>query len=1494
MEEGYFVPACIKNMPLTFLVDTGSNVTILRRDLLDNWPQEHLPSLIPVNTQLVTATGECSPFYGKAEVEISLGNQKLKHQFLFADIKNDGILGIDFLSTNGCDVLLSKDHLLLNGERIACFRSNVDAEPTCCRIALAENIEIPPDCEIIVKGRPIDMFDKDGVGILEASEALATRYGLMVAKALVCPKMGSVPLRIMNILDKPCFLRKNTVTATYEPVETETFERVSSLSAEKSCTEDSTSHIEDLISRSSANLNEPQKKKMTTLLHEYKDQFSRSSHDLGSSGLAEHTIRTIPNCKPVYQRPYRIPLAKQEFARKEIDLMAEKGLIEPSCSPWSSPVVLVPKRDGTTRFCIDYRKLNEVTIPDKHPLPNPEDTLGALGGSKWFSTVDLKSGFHQILIKESDRPLTAFSIPGSGLWQFRVLPFGLVNSGSVFERLMERIFDRLTYKFLLIYLDDIIVYSKTFDAHIENLREVFQRLKEANLKLNPKKCNLFCKKVSFLGHQVSEEGISTDPEKIQTIKEWPQPRNVKEVRQFVGLASYYRKFIRSFATICKPLHKLTEKDQLFVWTPEAQTAFDTIKTLLTTAPVLSYVDPSGQGFVLDADASNVGIGSILHQLQDGEEKVIGYFSRCLTRAERKYCTTRKELLAVVASVKHFHHYLYGQEFVIRSDHGSLRWILNFRNTGEGQLARFLETLSAYSFQLQHRAGRLHLNADTMSRRPCYADNCQYCARYEVKYLPNLTTDFSSERNIHCTGTQFSNATGKVNSENGALSTLQYENISHIQPKVIGDSTAKESLMCERVRTAANNVSYEAKLCDDASVCFRQDNDPANYIGPLVNDDMLAGRKACTTSSFGQRVTSGVSDEITPRDVTDRAPSPVGNACNDMVDEKTHKIDFDYCRPYTCCCQMAHCDDWLDCFEDEPLFGCLFGNEEYKGVETDGISCDEVTSQNPACIRNFSPLLENGTLDCQNVGHAGMISTRGATHEDTVHHPCEIDLPCDNSLPNNHSSGILQNSPCGNTKNCCSICQKKIRECMDQYQGCSNMSTRAIDGTVSNSPEISKESLHIEQEKDSTIQHMLQWKKNGTKPEWATVAPYCKELKVYWHQWDTIEIKDGILCKKYIRADGTGADYLYIVPVSLRKEIFKHLHEYTTGGHLGRRKTYEKFKKRFYWCNMHQDVSYWCRICTTCGSRKLPPRKAKGPMRQYNVGCPMERIAIDLTGPYPISKKGHKYLMVVSDYFTKWVDAIPLKSQEATHIAERLVNRFSSIFGVPLQLHTDMATNFESKVFQEVCKILGIDKTRTTARRPQSDGMVERANRTIQNMIASYISDKQDDWDEHIPLLMLAYRSSVHETLGVSPAMMTFGRDLTLPIDLALGRPVRDERRCITDHAYQLEQKLLEVHEFARKQLSIASDSMKRRYDLKMNYKEYKVGDPVWYFKPRRRVGYNPKLQADWKGPMVIIECLNNVLYRIKSSPKAKPEIAHHDHIRPYISEDKPTWFVTED
>ena len=381
MEDGYFVSAIVANMPLTFLVDTGSNVTILRKDLLDFWRQEHFPNLTPVNIQLITATGECSPFHGKAKIEFSLGNQSLSHEILFADIKNDGVLGIDFLCANRCDVLLSKDHLVLNGEKIPCFHSTNEAPPGCCHIALTENVQVPPGYEMIVKGRPLDRFNKDGIGIVETSDTYASKHGLLVAKALVSPRRGTVPLRIMNVLDRPCFLSRSTVTAVYEPVdedsvepvgsldtsETETvstsdqpgservnllskessipdsslvadkFERVSSLETAKSgcpvspdgnktSSASSFSHLEQMISESSVNLNESQKQQMQSLILEYSDQFSRSSHDLGSCSIEQHTIRLKPGTKPIKQRPYRIPLAKQEAAQQEIKLMAEKGL----------------------------------------------------------------------------------------------------------------------------------------------------------------------------------------------------------------------------------------------------------------------------------------------------------------------------------------------------------------------------------------------------------------------------------------------------------------------------------------------------------------------------------------------------------------------------------------------------------------------------------------------------------------------------------------------------------------------------------------------------------------------------------------------------------------------------------------------------------------------------------------------------------------------------------------------------------------------------------------------------------------------------------------------------------------------------------------------------------------------------------------------------------------------------------------------------------------
>ena len=296
--------------------------------------------------------------------------------------------------------------------------------------------------------------------------------------------------------------------------------------------------------------------------------------------------------------------------------------------------------------------------PVRMPIPYPAFTTpcrDTLAGSKWFTTLDLISGYWQVEVDPKDQPKTAFSTP-DGLFEFNVMPFGLCNAPATFQRLMDMVFAGLQWTMCLVYLDDVIVMGRTFEEHLTNLANVLTRLRDANLRLKPQKCAFAGQRVTFLGHVVSPEGVATDPEKTRKVREWPQPTSVKEVRQFLGLVSYYRSFIKDFSQIAKPLYRLTEKTSVFVWTEDCEDAFQQLRTRLVTSPILAFPDHK-RPFILDTDASDVGIRAVLSQFQDdGVERVIAYASRVLTKAERRYCVTRKELLAVVTFVQYFRPY----------------------------------------------------------------------------------------------------------------------------------------------------------------------------------------------------------------------------------------------------------------------------------------------------------------------------------------------------------------------------------------------------------------------------------------------------------------------------------------------------------------------------------------------------------------------------------------------------------------------------------------------------------------------------------------------------------------------------------------------------------------------------------------------------------------------------------------------------------------------
>ena len=424
--------------------------------------------------------------------------------------------------------------------------------------------------------------------------------------------------------------------------------------------------------------------------------------------------------------------------------------------------------------------------------------------------------------------------------------------------------------------------------------------------------------------------------------------------------------------------------------------------------------------------------------------------------------------------------------------------------------------------------------------------------------------------------------------------------------------------------------------------------------------------------------------------------------------------------------------------------------------------------------------------------------------------------------------------------------------------------------------------------DPVLKKVHKWKESDKKPEWCEIADQGAEAKYFWHRCELLEIRDGVLFRKWVNLNGKENKYLLIVPKFLHRIILSQLHDGVTGAHLGIAETLFKIRERFYWYGLKSDVESWCACCEICGSRKGAYKSGKAPMKQYNVGLPMERIAIDFMGPFnrTIPQNGNapkRYLMVIGDYFTKWTEAIPLENLEAKTVARALIDNFISRFGVPLFTHTDQGTSFESKLFQETCQILGIKKTRTTKARPQSDGMIGWANRTIINMLSAFVSDHQRDWDQYVPLVMMAYRSSVHDSINTSASMMMLGREIQLPIDLIFGSPDSERNEYVYGSLYakELQERLIEVHEFARKRMKIASDAMKRKYDLKSNLREFNIDDSVWVYDPIRKVGVNPKLQRPWKGPFKVVEKSSDILYMVKQSPRHKPRIVHHDKLRMY-------------
>ena len=499
-------------------------------------------------------------------------------------------------------------------------------------------------------------------------------------------------------------------------------------------------------------MNKDEESHVRKLIDIYKDRFFMEGDELPCTDFITHKINTIDDI-PVNTRQYKFPHALRDEYIKQTRALEQAKIIRPSTSPYNTSVWIVPKKPDAKgnpkwRMVLDFRPLNEKTIADAYPLPNITEIFDLVGRAKWYTVLDLATSFYQIKVEEKDTHKTAFSTP-FGHYEFVRMPFGLKNAPATFQRFMDELLRGLQGVILFVYMDDIVIFADTLEEHERRFKLLMERLEFAKLKIQLEKCQFLKRKVHYLGHILSEEGLRPDPKKIEAVEHFPTPRSVKNVRQFLGLAGYYRRFIKDFARIAKPLSRLTEKEIAFEWDEKAQEAFDVLKKRLCNAPILQFPDLT-QPYNITCDASGFAVGGVLSQ--NGPNKTdlpIAYTSRVLRGPELNYEVYEKEALAIVHSVtKAFRSYVYGRKITIYTDHQALVWFKNANLNTRVQKWRFI--LSEYDYEIKYKPGKSNSNADALSRNPVEKVNINVITRAQknskvLKEKPRIDSTILKEK-----------------------------------------------------------------------------------------------------------------------------------------------------------------------------------------------------------------------------------------------------------------------------------------------------------------------------------------------------------------------------------------------------------------------------------------------------------------------------------------------------------------------------------------------------------------------------------------------------------------------------------------------------------------------------------------------------------------------------------------------------------------------------
>lgn len=724
----YFVELRIRQRPVLALVDLGASTSVVSENLLQTLVfSPYAPfQFTPPKALLMNVENKPIGVMGCTHIDLQFGSQTITHEFhVVPHAFTDLIIGADLTGSNQ-PIQINTANLTLTANGIPfklheIYNDN-STDVSVCQPTTIKQLQSQAIRVSAINAQSQSKLVPGSSVLFTPSDDAASRYGFTPGVYRVNHNLTiDLYLQFDELTDEIILQPSQPIGEVSTPkamicaTSSIPFEDVTLPTTDETSTAASVASFRKRIQKHLPPGSTKRRNQLEDLLTQFHAIFPENAELGGPANVASHSIDT-GDSKPIKTPSRRFNPVHEKIIFDFVEDYMKRGLVRRVNSPWAAPVVLVSKKDGTTRFCVDYRRLNAITRKDAFPLPRIDTLLDKLSKAKYFSTLDLLSGFHQLPMDPKDIDKTAFSTP-FGLFAFLVMPFGLCNAPSTFQRAMTETLDGLIDDCCLVYIDDIMIFSNTWDEHMTHLELVFKRLESKNLRCKLDKCHFAQREVKYLGHIVSEKGVSPDPSLTEKIRNYPIPKDLHQLRTFLGLSGFYRRFIDHYSHKAEPLIALTRKDVKYEWTPDCQSAFDKLKYALISPPVLIYPDFTKR-FILYTDASTVAMGAVLAQVSDVDQQVhpVAFWSKTFNPSQRNWTTSEQECAAIITAIRQFDWCLHSN-FDVVTDHSALVWLLNQKTPPTPRLARWITFIQQYQFGVSHRPGKQHADADAMSRAP---------------------------------------------------------------------------------------------------------------------------------------------------------------------------------------------------------------------------------------------------------------------------------------------------------------------------------------------------------------------------------------------------------------------------------------------------------------------------------------------------------------------------------------------------------------------------------------------------------------------------------------------------------------------------------------------------------------------------------------------------------------------------------------------------------